>query len=210
MFSLLSIDVFQSQCGGRLLAQRNVYIYEFSVGTSLSGCSTTEPTVAAGGSLFLNSSSVSGGMATYGVSIQVSNSGVPCGSVQQPPTSNFTLYRDRLLNSSKTLGLYPPNGMAILENQRLTLSGADPNTNVFFISQITANKTTEISIDVPGGSYAYINVGGLTPSLKQLQMSYAPHVSLSKILFNFPQAISVQLVSGKAESLKDTVSFVSF
>ncbi len=80
---------------------------------------------------------------------------------------------------------------AVKQYNTLTMTGTDPELNVFAISQSQLSNTYSFVINVPFGASVIINVAGGSPILANAGFSGA--VAQNQILWNFPDAGSLTM-----------------
>lgn len=116
-----------------------------------------------GGDLDLSGGSVNGKIA-YGGDAKLENFTASCGVWEYPDSIeapvDFVELEAALTGYSIAFSQYPTNGAAIVSGNTLTLTGTDPELNVF---SVTADQlSNNIVIDCPEGSSVIVNVSGDT------------------------------------------------
>lgn len=157
-----------------------------------------EIALLAGGKVKLYSGTVHGTV-QYGTTYQGGSTvtyvdGVRPTTPTSPSLVDFGEAKDKLIGMSDALrDNYDVNGSASKMWGTVTLTGNDPELNVFELSASQVANTNTYTFKVPAGSAAIITVKGANPVFKNLGFQDAP--AANRVLWNFPEATSLALES---------------
>lgn len=157
-----------------------------------------EIALLAGGKVRLYSGTVNGTV-QYGTTYQGGSTvtffdGVRPTNPTSPSLIDFGDAKDRLARMSEALrDNYDVNGSASKMWGTVTLTGSDPELNVFQLNASQVTNTSTFTFKVPAGSAAIITVTGTNPTFKYAGFEGAP--AANKLLWNFPEATSLALDS---------------
>jgi len=162
LFGLTGVRMVSSSVQGRLAGNKLVDLSQFGLALD-SSLQARDDVLVSGGHLLCSSGVVSNGNATAEWSLSVAGS-VMFRNSSKPPRKadlmDFEHIRTMLKEQSGSLAFLPPNGDADLLYGVLHLTGNDPVRNVFSVGQSDLQDTSRLSINVPTGSVALINVLG--------------------------------------------------
>lgn len=102
-------------------------------------------------------------------------------------TIDFSAVGQSLKDKSAELAALPANGTTVYQYGGLTLTGTDPAVNVFNVSGDNVSNTYGITINVPSGSTAIINIDGSNVKMKNFGFLPNNVLNSKKILLNFSQ-----------------------
>jgi choice-of-anchor A domain-containing protein len=129
---------------------------------------------------------------SYGGVLIEGTASVLGGYVHEKPF-DFTKYNQKMLDDSASLAAQTPNGsVASAPSGGVLLTGTKTGLNVF---EVAASAITGLTIQIPAGSTALINVTGTTVSLQNFQVQLKGGASADHIFYNMPQATQLN-VSG--------------
>jgi choice-of-anchor A domain-containing protein len=197
-FSRGDFTAGNTQIAGRVAAGGNVSLANYGLGSALS-YDPARVDLIVGGNLTATNGSVQNGGVTYGGT--VSGQVYAAGPVRQaPPPFSFDEAFDTLRERSAQWFDLPANGSISGPTYgALTLSGSDPDLNVFAVSAAKLQSAQRITVNVPAGSTTIVNVSGSTYTTAAYPTSTVEPESLSNtLLWNFPLATSVQIGPGLA------------
>ena len=164
LFSLGTASVTGASVSGRLAAAGNVTVNQSSIATSEPNSNGTVDELIAGGNLSLTSSSVNGGNVVYQGTGTITSSSTSNGTARQDRVINFAAaqtYLDGESTALAALGL-TPNGTWTSAYGTLTLKGTDSQRNVFSVPATTLASSSQVTVNVPAGSFTVIDVTGGT------------------------------------------------
>lgn len=200
-----------SESEGAIAWGGNLNANGMTVGTHLTGTAPTDPTLVVAGTH--GSFNLQKGSAYVTPKSGVNfNGGAGTGYLNTNPV-DFTTAFGTLTSRSATWGAATPNGTAALGvvggQNYLVLTGTDPQLNVFSLTPAQLSSGAGIAYNVPAGSTVLVNVAATTATLQgqvwirhngnyqQAQDTFVK-ASWSKILWNFPNATSIQMNVGSA------------
>jgi choice-of-anchor A domain-containing protein len=187
-----------TQIAGRVAADGNVSLSSYGLGSALP-YNPSRVDLIVGGDLTASNGSVQNGGVTYGGSLfgQVYAAGPV---LQAPPPFSFDEAFQTLKERSAQWFDLPANGQISGPTYgALTLSGTDPDLNVFAVTAAKLQSAQRISINVPPGSTTIVNVSGSSYTTTAYPTSTVEPEALSgTLLWNMPLATSVQIGPGLA------------
>jgi choice-of-anchor A domain-containing protein len=187
-----------TQIAGRVAAGGNVSLASYALGSALPH-DPARVDLIVGGNLTATNGSVQHGGVTYGGT--VSGQVYAAGPVRQaPPPFSFDDAFATLRERSAQWFDLPANGSISGPTYGvLTLSGSDPDLNVFAVTAARLQSAQRITVNVPAGSTTIVNVSGSSYTSAAYPTSTVEPESLSStLLWNFPLATSVQIGPGLA------------
>lgn len=162
IFGLTGVRLHAGSVYGRLAGNKFVDLTRFAMALD-PALSATDDTLVSGGQLFASFGVVSNGNAAAEDQLVIQPTVMFRNSSQDPRKANlydFELIRTHLKWQSAALGFLPPNGDADLQFGVLFLTGSDPVRNVFTVTQADLQGARRLSISIPPGSVALVNVEG--------------------------------------------------
>jgi choice-of-anchor A domain-containing protein len=174
--------------GGAIAAGGDITLTSFGVNGT-----TRQPVgLIAGGKVVLSNGSVQGNL-TYGVASTIPGTVTVTGT-KTLQSFNVASAFDNLEVLSALLAAQPATGTAQLSSGTLRLTGTTSGANVFQVSAETLSQTSSITITVPTGAGAIVNLTGPNVALenKSLVLQGATATSL---LWNVPEAGFVRVSS---------------
>jgi choice-of-anchor A domain-containing protein len=194
IFTFESYQANNTDCTGRVAVGGPATYNNFGVGSSLTDSDGSRDDLIVGGTLsWNNGQSFNGNVQVVG-SANMNNVGIPNGSLGNTVFINFEDAKDELQALSEALFTEPANGTTTNSWGQLNLNGDNPNLNVFYIKQSDLNPMYGMSIVVPEGSSVLVNVDHHAMHLSNFQPVLSG-CDATDVLFNFPNANSVQLSS---------------
>jgi choice-of-anchor A domain-containing protein len=162
LFGLTGVRMVSSSVQGRLAGNKLVELTQFGLALD-SSLQASDDVLVSGGHLLCSYGVVSNGNATAELSLSIAGS-VMFRNSSMPPRKadilDFEHIRTLLKMQSGSLAFLPPNGDVELLYGVLYLTGSDPVRNIFSVGQSHLKGTTRLSIDIPTGSVALVNVLG--------------------------------------------------
>jgi len=175
---------------GAAAAGGDVALSSYTIGALLPN-QAGGPALVAGGNLELNVGGDVYGDAVYGGTSTIAGSFTITGSTRRGTPLDFADAFTALDSLSQQLNDLGVNGAIAAQYGNLTLTGTDPTLNVFQLPATALSGQWGITLEVPAGSFALINVAGTSVALEQtIALNGLPSTSL---LFNLPQATSLQI-----------------
>lgn len=194
-FTIFTIESYQANntdCTGRIAVGGPATYTNFGVGSALDNSYGTRDDLIVAGTLSWNNGQSFNGNVQVTGSANMNNVGIPNGSVGNDVSIDFDTAEEELQLLSNALFSTPANGSASNSWGQLTMTGTDPNINIFYLSQSDLHPLWGMTITVPQGSSVLVNVNHHTMQLSNFQL-VLNGCSASDVLFNFPIANSVQL-----------------
>jgi len=192
VFVLGDLDKSGSDTEGRMAVGGNAKLSGYAVGTGLPNSNGTRDDLVVGGSLTFSAGSVPNGNAVYGLSADVSGVSLPNGTVRQDMPVDFVTAASQLKAISAKLGALAANGTTTVTGGMVSLTGNDPQLDVFAVKGADLSGANALSISAPAGATVIINVSGSAVQLSSMGFSTAG-TDRQKVLFNFPAATSLLL-----------------
>lgn len=149
-----------------------------------------QPTAVLSQGLTLSQGTVTGDIHCTGSPCQYTNVTLR-GSAIGKPAMDYAAIFAKLQVLSSTLSALPANGRVWKQYSELTLTGTDPELNVFSVDASAFQDTYSIVLKVPPTSTAIINVGGTAVAINYAGMN-VNGLPPGKILWNLPQATSYE------------------
>ncbi|MCE1190028.1 MAG: choice-of-anchor A family protein [Ignavibacteria bacterium] len=151
-----------------------------------------------------NNLNFNSGVAYHGNVVYGNTTTLPLGAVTYPQgilrhatPFNFASFSAYAIQLTADLAVYPVTGTTVMNSGTVTLTGTDIYLNVFNVSASDFNAASTISVNVPHGSVALINVAGVS-----LQFTGTVNLNgslINHVLFNFPAAVSLAVTGSKFE-----------
>lgn len=118
------------------------------------------------GDLSWRNGQLAAGSGTYGGTLSGGNVSTPDGTLSQAaPVADFISLASFAMAVSNGYAGQASNGTTSFAFGNVTLTGTDPELNIFSIDPITLNAANNIAIVVPEGSAVLINVTGVAAGL---------------------------------------------
>jgi choice-of-anchor A domain-containing protein len=185
--------------GGRIAVGGNAVFSNYGVASALPDIFSGNPAIPSslivGGNLTYTNGQVFRDSVYVGGTATLNGVGIPNGSLFNPASPiNFAAAQSGLTSQSQLLSTLPPNGTSGSSFGAITLTGSNPNLNVFGVAGSALAAATMLTINAPPGSTVLINVDGTTDQLANFAM-VLNGVDKTHVLFNFFDATSLD-VSG--------------
>jgi len=187
-------DVTQSSSDteGRMAVGGTAKLTNFGVGANLSNSHGTRDDLIVGGNLTFNSGQVSNGNVVYGGAGSLTSVGLPNGSARRSTAIDFNAAGQTLRANAATLASYPANGTTSVQYNQITLTGNDPQVNIFTVSGSSLASATAFTVRVPANSLVLVNINGTTDRMQNFGFSING-TDRTHIVYNFYQATSLTL-----------------
>ena len=199
VFSKLDATLTGVNVGGKLAVGRDLTIIGSDIGGQLRTRPTVPDVVVAGRDLDFQSGTVHYGNVAYGNStnLPVTQVVYPNGSLIHSSPINFAAQGAYLNSLSSSLRGYDVNGVNTVTADTLHLTGTDLYLNVFTVTGAQLLAAPKISVRVPNGSVAVVNISGVS-------LEYTGSVDLNNnldnfVLFNFWQATSLSIIGSSID-----------
>lgn len=187
---------------GRLAVGGNLNLQNFSVGHKLNANSLSDVVLVGGNAAFTSGRVYYGNLLAAGSVAGVTNSvvyGMAKGSVvkgNRPLPFNVAGEQDYLRELSQNIATLPANGSVTLQWGGYKFKGdCTKNLQVFNVNAVELSTANSVAIScIPAGATVIFNVSGEYAAIQNIGLQ--PLASIrDKVLFNFPQAISLRLRS---------------
>ncbi len=175
---------------GRVAAGTTVDLSGFSVGYDLTGGEV----LIAGDSLTLDAGTVHGD-AIYGVSASISDSVdfTNSGAASQGTPIDFAAEQAALQALSAALASEAATGTTdVADWGGITLTGSDGAVNVFALDGADLSAATQLTIDVPAGAVAVVNISGTSVSMSGFGI-FLEGADETDVLYNFSEATALTM-----------------
>ncbi len=191
VFTLGDFTEQNTDVEGKLAAGGNItFTGGNSIGNKLAANSGN--VVVAGNNLTLSNGQVNNGNAVYGGSKNISNEGLPNGTVTKSSPIDFLAAGQQLKSLSSDLASLTANGNTKFQYGGITLTGTDSQLNVFNLDASTLSSANNFQINnSKAGSTVVVNVSGTTISLKNFGFNLSNTTDKQNVLYNFYQATSI-------------------
>jgi choice-of-anchor A domain-containing protein len=196
-FGLSSVDAVRCSIDGRVAAGDDLVVGQFQSAQDLS-LGSEQDVLVSGGSIEAIEGLVHNGGAVYGTSANIENSVGFANSSQEPREDDgvidFAHANGDLEYRALSWGLAAPTGTAELSFNVLTLAGDGRELNVFSVDHADLQQASLVSVQVPPGSFALLNINGGVIEHSSFGVDISG-IDARSVLFNFYEATSVD-VSG--------------
>ncbi len=179
---------------GRAAAWGNVILQNHGIGNKLTNSNGTRDDLIVGGNLTYTNGQVYNGNAVYGGTASLSSVNFLNGTHRQGTPLNFMAAAEYLYNVSTYWSELPVNGTTSLQYGKLTLTGNNPDLNVFAVNGSDLATANGLEINAPAGSTVLVNINGSTGQMKNFE-TWLNGVNKQYVLYNFYAATSL-LVEG--------------
>ncbi|MEZ6141870.1 MAG: choice-of-anchor A family protein [Zavarzinella sp.] len=193
LFALESINVYNSDIGGRVAVGQNANINNYGLGHELTNSNGTRDDLIVEGNLTFNNGQVFNGNIVYGGAASLNSIGVPNGTVRQEAgVVDFAAAQAELEQTSDIFCAETPNGTTRFTRRVLTLAGNHPTINIFEVHASQLETAHSIILLVPPGSDVLINVRGLDVDIHNLGLHFRG-ADCDDILWNFCSAETLDM-----------------
>lgn len=193
LFILGDVAQTATSTAGRLAAGGSAQLASYSLGFSEPSPPGPRDALVVGGHLIFNNGVVLSGNIAYGLSATLQNVSVPHGTSSQATPIDFTAAGAQLEARSAGLRDLPAIGQTqVTPWGAITLSGSEPELNVFELAGGDLSQATSLAIQVPGGSTALVNVDGASVTMQSFGFSLQG-ASAARLLFNLHEATSLTM-----------------
>eukprot|EP01095_Lingulamoeba_sp_RSL-Kostka_P012751 TRINITY_DN508_c0_g2_i1.p1 TRINITY_DN508_c0_g2~~TRINITY_DN508_c0_g2_i1.p1 ORF type:complete len:540 (-),score=166.46 TRINITY_DN508_c0_g2_i1:150-1769(-) len=181
-----------SDCEGRLAAGGNVDLKNYGIGHSFT-FSCERKDLIVGSVLTFADGAVGRGGIGYGEAAYIDESVyVYCDNIQQDYEVYFEYSFEQITAESEEFGEMDTTGIITGDDfGMINLNGKGNDLEIFNIS--LDDNTHTINVKVDGNSYTIINVHGYDLEIRNFQINLEGSTNLQKIIWNFPDAISLKL-----------------
>ncbi len=190
LFVLGDLTQSGSDTGGRIAVGGRATLTNYSIGAAIPNGSND--VLVVGGDLAFNGGSVNGNALIGG---QTSLTGVTFASgsaARHGATLDFGGARASLANTAASYAALPANGTTTFQYGVLTLTGTDVTRDVFTVAGDDLNTANSLTIRVPSGATALVNVTGATIRMANMGINLSG-TDRGQVLYNFSDATSLTL-----------------
>ncbi len=194
LFAFRTLTQRNTGTEGRIAVGGRATLSDHSLGVALDPADTSDSLVV-GGALEYARARVAAGNIVVGESATVTDvTMVPGNGYRQGSTLDFAAAESELLARAVALAALPTNGTATVTLGEITLVGTAVDLNVFAISGAALTAARSLTITVPAGATALVNVSGASSGLRNF--GFTPRgVDRTRVLLNFPTATTLALES---------------
>jgi choice-of-anchor A domain-containing protein len=199
VFIFQNINHSSSTVQGRMAAGGDVTLNSYTIGSKLTNSRGTRDDLIAGGNLTFNIGSVPNGNVVYGGTYVPTKVTIKNGTARQDPNklagAPSQAWAIGIATTWANPSVNPINGkVSGVGTATLTLTGTDPNRNVFLLRSTDFANITKllINISAPAGSVVIINVSGEQASVQNMGMKLTG-IDRQHVLFNFFQATTLTI-----------------
>jgi len=192
LFSLGPITASNAGPGGRVAGAGNMTLSSYNIGSVLTNSNGTRDDLIGGANITFSNGQVANGNAVYVGTGTFTSVGFSHGSHRQGSVLDFTTAGTYLRNAATFWSGLATNGTITWQYNQYTLTGSNANLNIFNISGPNLAQATSVTINVPAGSTALVNVSGTNISLHNFGMT-VNGTNRQNLLFNFAPATSLNL-----------------
>ncbi len=218
VFNLLTLEGLTLQgtaVGGRVAVGQDAILDDVTIGTALA-LDRTRADLIVGHNLDFSSGSVSNGAIVHGHAAEVAD-GVQYAALLQGNRLDFAdaeAVMHQISAELLSLNVFANGGVAIEqpagEGSRVTLTGQDPNVNLFDLSSEQLFIADQLSITAPAGSVVVINVTGDPVRLAPTTITM-DGVGSESVIIHFTTALEATIggtdLKGLVFAPKTTVTF---
>jgi choice-of-anchor A domain-containing protein len=188
VFTLGNVTQSYTDIQGKVAAGGTIN-FSGSIGGSLPANSGN--VVVAGGDLILSNGQVNNGNAIYGGTATIaSNEGFPNGKATKGSYIDFNAATSSLQSLSSNLSSLTANGSTSIKYGGITLTGTDPQLEVFNLDGTQLSSANNFTINSQAGATVVVNISGTNVSLQNFGFSING-TNEQDILFNFYQATTL-------------------
>ncbi len=211
LFALGNVTQSGTDTAGRLAAAGNVTLSNYSVGQSLTATGGDDDVLIAGGALSFTGGTVSHGNVVYGGTVGLTSVSVPNGSARQDAPVDFAGASRALTILSSYWASLAVNGTTTVQPwKQIQLAGNSATLNVFSVHGSDLAVAVGLSIQVPAGSTALVNVDGASDKMQNFGFQLTG-VANGQVFLNFYQATSLSIsgigVPGTVMAPRAAISF---
>ena len=181
---------------GRLAVGGNASFSGYSVGNRMGNSGGTRDDVIVGGTLSYSNGTVANGNVVSGGPATLSSLNIPNGSYRQDNVVDFATQEAYLQGLSRYWADLAPNGSTNVQyygsTAQITLTGTDPQLNIFTLSGSDVAAAHAFIINAPGGSTVLVNISGTNDRMQYFGFSLnGPN--RRHVLYNFYEANNLRL-----------------
>ena len=188
------LTLMNSDAEGRVAAGGNVTLASYQVGGGLGNSNGSRDDLIGGGNVDFQNGQVANGNLVYGGSLIPPGPSIPNGTAGQGMPIDFAGEFASLQSTSAALAAVAPNGTTTVQYGAITLVGTDPTVNVFRVAGSDMSNANGLTIDVPQGSTAIVNVDSSTVTMQNFAINLMG-TDPEHVLTNFSQATQVAVSS---------------
>ncbi|MEM9554297.1 MAG: choice-of-anchor A family protein [Acidobacteriota bacterium] len=191
LFLLGDLTQSATDSEGRVAAGGDVDLTSYSVGLLLG--TLGGDSLVAGGDLRFHNGQVHGGDLAHGGSLDMMSSTVLDGVAYQGTPVDFAAAAVALDALADGLAGEPTNGTTdVAPWGAITLEGTDSERNVFRLAALDLASATSLTIEVPAGATAIVNVDGSSVTIQNFGISLDGATN-GTVLWNLHEADSLQM-----------------
>jgi choice-of-anchor A domain-containing protein len=182
---------------GRLAVGGNATLTNYGIGSALPAGQEAQDTLVVGGDLHYTNGTVQRGNVAYGGAATLSGVAIPHGDARQDTPLDFAGLGALLRQRSQGWAALAANGTTTVNywggpTAQISLSGSDPQLNVFTLAGADLAAANSLQITAPAGSTVLINISGTTSRMQYMGISLSG-VDRQHVLYNFAAATQLTL-----------------
>lgn len=185
-------DAWLENCDveGRLFVGNDATFPSYAVGTRMTPDASRYDLVV-GNDLVYNNGSVPNGAVAYGGTLSRTGSVFAYGGWHQDEPVDFDQLNNDMLYWSDSLAAQPPTGETIIQYGGITLVGTEPALNIFELDAADLASCNGLTISVPAGATALVNVSGTNVTMQNFGIFFADGADKQYTMFNMYEAEDV-------------------
>ncbi|MEO1367069.1 MAG: choice-of-anchor A family protein, partial [Acidobacteriota bacterium] len=189
-------DLIQSYTDveGRVAVGGAAQFQSYEVGNRLTAVAGDLGSLVVGGSVTFSDGTVRAGDLVHGGAAQLVRVNIPDGQLTQASPIDFAAERTRYESMSLALAAAEVNGVTDVKPWgAITLTGTDAELNVFGLPSSDLASSVGLTIDVPAGSTALVNVDGAAVTMQNFGFFLQNGAGRERVVFNLHGATSLTM-----------------
>ncbi|MFP4440880.1 MAG: choice-of-anchor A family protein, partial [Chloroflexaceae bacterium] len=190
-FNLFILGDLQQQytdTEGRLAVGGNATLTGYGVGRALPAAADATDTLIVGGHLTYTHGQVYHGQVAYGDGAELTSVTLLTGAARQDRPLDFADAAADLQARSAAWAALPATGTTqVTDWGAITLAGSDPQRNVFTLAGADLARATSLTIRVPAGATALVNIAGTTHQMQHFGI-FLEGVDREQVVYHFPDS----------------------
>jgi choice-of-anchor A domain-containing protein len=182
-----------SSIHGRLAVGGNAHLNGLAIGDQLPNSHGTRNDLIVGGNLNFVNGQIFNGNAAFGGTGSFASFGEPNGTNLHSSPLNFAAAETQLDAISDAYALMGCNGVQKHAYGTITLTGSNPDVNVFKLSAGQLWYANGLIIKAPAGSTVIVNVFGQNVRMQSMGIMLQGGATADHVAFNFPEATQLRL-----------------
>jgi choice-of-anchor A domain-containing protein len=173
---------------GRLAVGGNAILSSYGLGRGLTTAADDQDTLIVGGNLTYTNGQVYHGHVAYGAGADLTDVTLLTGDVRADTPLDFAAVATDLQARSQAWAALPATGTTQVEPWgAITLTGNDPERNVFSLAGADLADATALTIQVPADATVLVNVDGTTHQMQNFGI-FLEGVAPQQVVYHFPDS----------------------